>query len=79
MNPTVILFIAGLWDKFKQKNPIAAFAIFLACTLLVAASVAMPDYGIGLPKWFSSIVIIATTLLNGMNGSRTSQILSQDK
>lgn len=78
MNSTILLLIAKFWDKFKQNNPVVAFAIYIACAGIVIASAVAPDYGLGLPKWFSILVTAAAAIYGGANGSRTSQILNQN-
>ena len=71
------LFLANIWDKFKHNSPITATAIYVLTTSILTLSAIAPDYGLGLPKWFNIVVVIATAAYNGINGSRTQQILGK--
>lgn len=77
-NQVVQAFLAKIWKRFKQDNPIVAMIIMVVMNGLVAFSVFAPDAGIVLPKWYAAVVLVAM-FWNSLNGSSTYEVLEKDK
>lgn len=77
-NQALQAFLAKIWKKFKQSNPIIAFGIMVALNIVIFLPSIAPEYGIQLPSWFSILVAIAI-FWNNFNGADTFEILEKEK
>jgi hypothetical protein len=76
---TVITWLAGLFDKFKASNPLIAVLII---SVLIAINHFVTNCTFGAfcdAEWFQDIVFWVTTVLIGLQGSRTTRYVAPKK
>lgn len=80
MNDFITKLLAQLFDSFKQKNPKVAAIIILTLVTLVNFAEQGTMLGLlDLPQWAAEAVKWVSLVLLGLMGSRTTQILSENK
>lgn len=79
MEQFFIRLLATIFDAFKAKNPaIAATIVTVLGAVVLFLNTIAPALGITSPV-FIEILRIAALVVMGLTGSRTSQILAEEK
>jgi len=71
------VFLAGLFDKFKQKNPAAWMLTSVVLIAVLAGLEAAKDTYDDLPGWTFTALQILNAVALAFNNSRSTQILSE--